>query len=201
MKIMERIDDLRALVTKHLDRIRECRNDAACSGCAALKENIAALRADIDLLLAQWWAGGCKENSERDGKPDCACTRFTDGSSFAGLSPADKLAAAVGVFSATRFNVVKGTVEDALYAALEEYEATKNAAPLPAFLTSSGLLDEKKIARFLLDAMTGGALSSLICQLRDAKVALSNDRALHLTVGELDNLRSNLRALGENVDG
>lgn len=75
--------------------------------------------------------------------------------------------------------------------------------PLPSHLVTVGLPDEKKIAIFLLDALTGGALSSLLCAVRDASkpgAETSPPTAAHgwIDLGPhgVDNLKANLKALG-----
>lgn len=74
-------------------------------------------------------------------------------------------------------------------------EVPSVAAP---HLVTAGLPDEKKIAIFLLDTLTGGALSSILCAVRDANVTLNAHRSACLDLGPhgIDNLKANLKALG-----
>jgi hypothetical protein len=66
---------------------------------------------------------------------------------------------------------------DRLRSALEEYRSARNARP------------SVEDARFLLDALTDGALSALICRVRD-----------HYITDLDDPTRSILRSLGEKID-
>lgn len=118
---------------------------------------------------------------------------------ISGQSPADKLADAAD--QAWRHFHAMNPIALDLRAAVETYRSTRNADPAASALFGSPP-DPVLVARFLLDSLTGGALSSLICQVRDAK-GINKRYGNDLDFGPhgLDNLRSNLRALGEKIDG
>lgn len=84
----------------------------------------------------------------------------------------------------------------ALSAALANYDATKNGDPPLATVLGSPP-DPVMVARLLLDSLTGGSLSSLICAVHDELGSLEEWAKEFGPRGFLDNLKSNLRALGE----
>lgn len=193
---MKKIDTHR----DYLRRLIEARRDACFS--STWDDAIVASRAKIDALLAEWWAQDCKEVDD-DG------FRWTRGlesqrvipgvkNSYGYVtppkSPADKLADAVRVFRRDR--CAKPTAGYFLFDALEEYDSTRNAGALPETLTTASIPDPKKIARLLLDSLTGGALSELIIEVN---VVMGTLTELGIRV-KYDNLKAALRALGEKID-
>jgi hypothetical protein len=109
-------------------------------------------------------------------------------------NPAEKLAEAVRQFLDPNDMRMNGPQ---LQDALDDYASTKNSDPtLSAVLGSPP--DPIAVARLLLDVLTGGAFSSLICGVRDE--VLTHTAPSHLRWATIDNLKSNLRVLGEKIE-
>lgn len=117
-------------------------------------------------------------------------------------SPGDELAVRVAVLSDNlRTGGIYAAAAD-LAAALDDYRSRRANEPTDEHLRTAGVPDEKKIARFLLDTLTSGALGWIIAMTRDALPGLAMADgyfALRFTKYEIDNLRANLRALGEDL--
>src|SRR5512147_1106248 len=92
---------------------------------------------------------------------------------------------------------------DQLRNAAGNYGSRRANEPTDEHLRTADVPDPKKIARFLLDTLTGGALSSLIAQVRDELLGPGYFDGLRgesmRRRGVFDNLRANLRALGEDL--
>jgi hypothetical protein len=78
--------------------------------------------------------------------------------------------------------------------ALDEYRSTKANEPNPEEIRTAGLLDQKKLARLLLDSLTGGALSGMLAILHDHKSDLRD--GFGSASPDLENLQSALHMLG-----
>lgn len=294
MVTMKEIDGKRervALIASRIGKCRERRDSVGCTACIDGREEIAKLEAEIEPMLQQWIAQGCKEARE-----PCACSTFTDGSSFvlggfAGGSapdgafsfvlcthtkpdgttetihyvkeketekpthdnsltrygdsplheilscghcrcwrgedgsdvcrlcigpvtspeidkkviaradhllkpneptPADKLAATA------RYFVDESVAGQQLREAIDAYRSTRNGIGQTFAAVVGSPPDPVTVSRLMLDTLTGGALASLICMVRDG--IGESDRSLHLGPHGLDNLKSNLRALGEKIE-
>lgn len=86
--------------------------------------------------------------------------------------------------------------------AIGDYRSTRNGVGATAAEVIGWPPDPIQLARLMLDAVTGGALSSLLCVVRDRLAERPDPGARSLSLGPADaeNLRSNLRALGEKIE-
>ena len=81
--------------------------------------------------------------------------------------------------------------------ALEAYRSTRNGIGATVAQTFESPPDPVKVARLMLDSLTGGALSSLICAARDEAIPIADRESWTETSGRL---KANLRALGEKIE-
>lgn len=192
------------ITMKEIDALREAWNrlKASASHCpSCLREMTPALGAahvSIEAALRQWWKQGCRE-VEPDAKtwPD-PIGPLNPRPRITGPSPADKLADAARAYVRTP-EASRDMIR--LLDALEAYASTCNGDPAASALFGSPPAPIL-VARYLLDALTGGALGSLICTVRDDLASwtsmTSGTAAMQAT---RSNLRANLKALGEKIDG
>jgi len=106
-------------------------------------------------------------------------------------TPADRLADAVE-------ECVAHGGGGALREALNDYHSTRVAHPSFNAIVGNPP-DPVMLARLTVDALTGGALSSLICQIHDNVVGGDRSTRPASTWAWKENLLSNLRALGEKL--
>jgi hypothetical protein len=106
-------------------------------------------------------------------------------------TPADRLADAVE-------ECVAHGGGGALREALNEYRSTRAAHPTFNAIVGNPP-DPVMLARLTVDSLTGGALSSLICQVHDNVVGGDRSTRPASTWAWKENLSSNLRALGEKL--
>jgi hypothetical protein len=117
-------------------------------------------------------------------------------------TPADRLADAMALYFAQLPGGNKPEDDDAdeavMRAALDEYRSTRAAHPSFNEIVGNPP-DPVMLARLTIDALTGGALSSLICQVHDNVVGGDRSTRPASTWAWKENLSSNLRALGEKL--
>jgi hypothetical protein len=117
-----------------------------------------------------------------------------DGDPKSKKTPADRLAevatVAIGVDR-------PATWASDLADAIGDYRSTRNGVGQTVDEAIGSPPDPVKVARLMLDALTGGALSSLICMVRDTADARRRPRIF--APDAEDNIRANLRALGEKI--
>jgi len=125
-------------------------------------------------------------------------------------TPADRLAAVVEEFVASRAHPTDGLPGSRLRRmkdALDKYRSTRNGEGRTWSEAVGSPPDPVRLARLIVDSITGGALSSLICAVRDDLIPWFQgfQPSDAITIGGqrrnaiLGNIKANLRALGEKI--
>lgn len=112
-------------------------------------------------------------------------------------TPADRLADAVSSALASHSISREAWSRGYLQEALEAYRSTRNGIGQTTAQTFGTPPDPILVARHLLDVLAGGALSSLICLIRDMSGPMRWPAIF--APDALDSIRANLRALGEKL--